>query len=291
MKCFYHNDLDGRAAGSVIALITGNYDKEDYIEIDYVKKFPIELITPGENVYIVDYSFKEDDQELLREINKISGEFIWIDHHDSSIALTEKYPEFDEIFGIRSKKHSGAALTFMYFFNEPFERIPDYLQLVSDYDTWKFSDIRTNDFKNGMDIISHDALDSVWIDFYKEWEGQTNYVLDRLLVQGETVSKYIALNNAEHLKGFAYESVINYDGNDIKCLVINRRSNSKIFGEKYDEYPLVMVWVFNGEWYQYSIYSSDPTIDCSKIAESYGGGGHKGAAGFKSKELLFKKVI
>lgn len=38
-----------------------------------------------------------------------------------------------------------------------------------------------------------------------------------------------------------------------------------------------------------AIYSSNKEIDCSKIAESFGGGGHKGAAGFSSDELLFKK--
>ena len=63
-----------------------------------------------------------------------------------------------------------------------------------------------------------------------------------------------------------------------------------MFGEKYSEYPLVMVWVFDGTQYVYSIFSGNLEIDCSKIAESYGGGGHKGAAGFSSKDLLFRKV-
>jgi len=52
-----------------------------------------------------------------------------------------------------------------------------------------------------------------------------------------------------------------------------------------------MVWVFDGKKYSYSIFSSNPNIDCSKIAESYGGGGHKGAAGFSSDELLFRNLI
>ena len=51
-----------------------------------------------------------------------------------------------------------------------------------------------------------------------------------------------------------------------------------------------MVWVFNGTKYSYSIFSSNLNVDCSKIAEKYSGGGHKGAAGFSSDELLFKRV-
>ena len=33
----------------------------------------------------------------------------------------------------------------------------------------------------------------------------------------------------------------------------------------------------------------EPSIDCSKIANKFGGGGHKGAAGFRSKENIFAK--
>jgi nanoRNase/pAp phosphatase (c-di-AMP/oligoRNAs hydrolase) len=37
-----------------------------------------------------------------------------------------------------------------------------------------------------------------------------------------------------------------------------------------------------------SLYSTKPEIDCGEIAKSFGGGGHKGAAGFQGKELPFK---
>lgn len=35
------------------------------------------------------------------------------------------------------------------------------------------------------------------------------------------------------------------------------------------------------------LYSTKPEIDCGTIAKSFGGGGHKGAAGFQAKELPF----
>ena len=75
-----------------------------------------------------------------------------------------------------------------------------------------------------------------------------------------------------------------------KCAVINRKTNSWIFGEKYKEYPLVMVWVFNGEKYLFSIFSSNPKVNCAAIAESYGGGGHVGAAGFTLDNMPFIKI-
>ena len=43
-------------------------------------------------------------------------------------------------------------------------------------------------------------------------------------------------------------------------------------------------------WYNlYGLYS-EGKVDVSKIAEKYHGGGHQGASGFSSKELIFKKI-
>jgi oligoribonuclease NrnB/cAMP/cGMP phosphodiesterase (DHH superfamily) len=37
-----------------------------------------------------------------------------------------------------------------------------------------------------------------------------------------------------------------------------------------------------------SLYSTKPEVDCGAIAKTFGGGGHKGAAGFQCKELPFE---
>ena len=54
MKCFHHNDIDGKAAGAIVARKTGNYNKADYIMYDYSTPIPTELIEDGETVYFVD---------------------------------------------------------------------------------------------------------------------------------------------------------------------------------------------------------------------------------------------
>jgi nanoRNase/pAp phosphatase (c-di-AMP/oligoRNAs hydrolase) len=51
-----------------------------------------------------------------------------------------------------------------------------------------------------------------------------------------------------------------------------------------------MVYAFNGEKWSYSIFSGDKAVDCSKIAESYGGGGHLSAAGFTLDDMPFAKL-
>ena len=66
--------------------------------------------------------------------------------------------------------------------------------------------------------------------------------------------------------------------------------NSDVFKSVYDtekhDAMLCFYWSNRGFW-RCSIYSDNPDIDCSVYAQSYGGGGHKGAAGFQAETLPF----
>ena len=110
MKCFYHNDADGRCAGFWVHLSAGltdlqfNYGVEDsdFVEMSYEKRFPIETIRPNEMVYIVDYSITPDE---MRELLKITKDVTWIDHHKTAI---EKYAGFEhDIRGLRYDAKCG----------------------------------------------------------------------------------------------------------------------------------------------------------------------------------------
>ena len=294
MKCFYHNDMDGRCAGAVVAQFTGNYNIEDYFEVDYMMNLPLEDLRPDETVYLVDYSFKKDTVWQLAKILDMTNNVVWIDHHTSSLNLQKEMEairdvEFKSIKGIRQEEISGAALTYMYFNNCNFDDIPYYIKLVSDYDCWQYKfDPDTTHFKIGLETESYDALDGIWKNLSNEIFDSFTPIFTTLFGirdKGKTIKGYIDRDNDSYRNQYAYESII--DG--YRALVVNRKTNSWIFGDKYNEYPVVCVWAFNGNKFSYSIYSSDKTVDCSKIAESFGGGGHRGAAGFSSNELLFKK--
>ena len=294
MKCFYHNDMDGRCAGAIVkrysepSLIPPN--KEEFIEVDYVMNLPLENIKQNETVYFVDYSFKENTLWQLEKVLEKTKNIIWIDHHTSSIELEKKVNWLKDIKGIRQDGISGAALTYMYLHKCDFENIPLFIRLVSDYDCWQYKyEPDTTYFKIGLETNSFDVFDIVWEKLFDDvfCKNPYDYTFTyELIDKGELIKSYIDNDNNYYRSHFAYESEI--DG--LKCLVINKKSNSWIFGEKYKEYPLVMVWVFDGAKYTYSIYSSNESIDCSKIADKFGGGGHKGAAGFSSDKLLFKKT-
>ena len=62
--------------------------------------------------------------------------------------------------------------------------------------------------------------------------------------------------------------------------------HDRMADEMYKHDIMIMYGVKPGE-IKYSLYSAKDEFDVSEIAKRYGGGGHKGAAGFYSKELLF----
>ena len=290
MKCFYHNDLDGRCAGSIVAKFTNNYNPDDYFEVDYVQSLPLDKVRNKENVYFVDYSFKPNTISQLDSLLSKNCNVVWIDHHTSSLKLelTKGYEWTNEIKGIRQDGISGAALTYMYLYDCKFEGIPTFIKLVSDYDCWQYKfEPNTTYFKLGIETVPDDALDNIWTKL-SDKKFFDIVTLNDLIDKGKTVKKYVDETNKYYREHFAYESEI--DGH--KCLVVNQKTNSWVFGEKYNEYPLVMIWVFDGTKYVYSIFSSNQDIKCNEIASKYdkNGGGHKGAAGFSSDELLFKKV-
>ena len=277
MICFYHRvDADGWCSGAVVAKYTGCYEESRFIGMNYYEDFPVEKITHQDTVYIVDLSFKEDTVYQLKEIIERAKDVVWIDHHDSSILLEKSQKWTRDVPGIRSKEHSAAWLCWDYFFKN---RAPDVVRLVSDHDTWAHSMTDSVAFNYGIGMEDTKPTGRIWFDLFR------GVKLKNVVENGKAAERYAASEKATYLENFGYESEL--DG--VRCYVVNRSTNSLIFGHKYDEYPLVVTWVFNGEYYKYSLFSGDKSINCEEIAGRHGGGGHRGAAGFKSDQLLVKK--
>lgn len=285
MKCFYHNDLDGHCAGALVRMYMDDdneyYTSDDFIESDY-RSLKIDIVEPGEEVIFVDYSFTETTEHYLRKLIDMGCDIIWIDHHISSINLCIENTDFDALEGIRSEKYSGAALTYMYLYNVDYEMIPEYVKLVSDYDTWKLDRPEPALFKLGMDAQDNDVDSNIW-----DQLANLSYVKDDIIKDGKIVKRYLDLDLKSYRESYGFEATTQ-DGDIV--YVVNRKSNSWIFGELIDKYVAVVSYVFDGTQYVYSVFSSDHNFDCSEFAETYGGGGHKGAAGFTSKHLVFVPI-
>ncbi len=305
MKCFYHiSDMDGWCSAAIVAKCTGDKNKDNYIGLDFNKNIikmsmVHQYLSPGETVYISDYSFTEKTMDILDAIiDKVGIENVhWNDHHDSSIALCQKYEKYSKIPGARDKKHSGALLTYIYLqkkFSDKLNKdIPAAVLYVSDWDTFQHKNgIQTKWFKYGIDSDTwyKNPLSTQWEELLKYGSNvQPNIYIDKLMGIGKIIYEYVMAEYSSYCKANVYESRIG----DTPIAVINRSANSLIFGELYEKYAAVCTFCYDGENYKHTLYSNERVanqFDCRSVAEQYGGGGHRGAAGFSTNKIIFEKT-
>jgi oligoribonuclease NrnB/cAMP/cGMP phosphodiesterase (DHH superfamily) len=266
MKCFYHNDADGKCAAHIVSQYTQDFDEQNYIEIQYGMDFPFDIIGHNEDVYIVDYSIEPHEMEKLLNITE---NVVWIDHHISTIA---KYKDFVyDVDGIREDGTAGCVLTHKYLF--PNKIVPWYVLYIGDRDVWKweFGDDTLNYFA-GSELYDLHPLSNDW--------GELYYV-EEIIRKGKTVEKYKAQHYALYLKAFAFEA--QFEGHEANIINVGL-VDSKVFDSVECLKDIQIMFVVESWGLRVSLRSAETSgIDVSKIATQYGGGGHKHASGFEWK--------
>lgn len=311
MKIFYHNDMDGilsaRAIIEMLKLEGKTAEKENVIAMDYTKDFPLGSIEKNEEIYIVDYSISPEQMyDLLIETSNV----VWIDHHKSAI---EKYENFVtpienskpgwKIPGIRYSGIAGCVLTFWYLFgigNETEKFLEDYpnnvdsdyrryiplvYRLAGDWDVWEhlYGQI-TKNFATYFGVKIEDPFNEELNKIIND-----NEKLDRALTAGKRMIEFRDGWAKKFMESYGFEMKIDQH---IAFMANMGNANSEYFGNLVNKYDIVGTFCFNGEKWNCSLYSTKDYIDCAEICVRYGGGGHKGAAGFTSYEIpleMFKK--
>lgn len=304
MKCFYHSDHDGKASAYCIyhwaSVKPQSFPyKVDFIMMDYGKPFPIHLIDKDEQVFIVDFSIQPEEMDKLLQITQ---DVTWIDHHKTAI---DKYEGFRcNIKGIRRIDESACVLTWKYlnwwskggmppYVDEKLITSPDYcpedkkenvlprvIELVGDYDMWwyKHGD-ETRRLQAALCAYDTSPWSNIWrkcIEDAAFWQ--------QLQGEGELVLRYKDNTSREMRESISFPVI--FEG--YKCLAMNAaRCNSDTMGgeESFKTYDILMPFFYDGKQFTISLYSR--TVDVSEIAKKFGGGGHKQAAGFQSKELPY----
>jgi oligoribonuclease NrnB/cAMP/cGMP phosphodiesterase (DHH superfamily) len=250
-------------------------NRDDYIEMDYSKDFPFDIIAKEETVYIVDYSISPEE---MTRLYLITNNVIWCDHHKTAIAKYEDYPR--DIDGLRNINHSGCELTWLYMNDScaP-EMIPEPIRYIGDKDTWQWKYKPTSEyFCDGLESLDLHPLNAlVWDAIFSDPE--------RVIKLGRFFLSYKTQRNKEYLEAFGYKA--KFEGFDALAINIGK-VGSEVF-ESLDMMPTIgIMYVHTGDTYHVSLRSE--IVDVSDLALKYGGGGHAGAAGFECVELPWVKL-
>ena len=165
---------------------------------------------------------------------------------------------------------------------------PMYIKLIDDYDIWKHEYDTTLAFHYGLDMFNH----GVYVNLIRDnLCGSDRTMLD-IFEEGDVIERYINHQNEEISTKYSFVRRFFYDEEHgmVDILCVNGRGNSFVFGDKFDKYPFCLLYHYDGDEWKYSIYCHKKYLeqgyDASIIAKDYGGGGHAGASGFSTKNLL-----
>lgn len=278
----YHGDCnDGLVAAWVIdqymLRMKQHYTKTEFIPMDYPANGEDNLPYPklvNKNVIFVDFSCKYFAMEKL--IN-VAEHILVIDHHATSFADLAPLFKNKIIEGIITPERSGCVLTWMWFFRDVI--IPHFLLYVEDRDIWKFELEHTREITSAFwyrerSFASVSSIVGHWISEKLKLISEGELVL-----RIQTRDKSDAIKNHTELEVFDPVSGQNVC---IKTAYTTRGIGSDVAYSLAERSPVRIggyLYMKKGRLFL-SLRSTEDGPDVSKIAEWYGGGGHKHAASF-----------
>lgn len=293
MKCFYHVDEDGKASAFWVNKLAKHYDGYDkeFIPINYGMEFPFDSIQSNEQIYIVDYSIMPEEMERLSEITR---DITWIDHHISAI---KRYDNFEmPIRGVRYDGIAGCMLTYCYLKHmtsggygeiKDFDLLmtkdaPMFTKYISDFDVWKFNYNNTKAFEMGLQLYDLNPIAEKKDNIFEAMLVLGCDVECDVISKGRDLLVYRDNWAKEYCEHTGFE--VKFEG--YKCFAMNLAmiSSDHFKSINEDKYDMFIGFSYNGKSWNYSLRSTK--VDCSQIAMKYGGGGHKGAAGFSTENLI-----
>lgn len=277
MKCFYHKvDYDGYCSAAIVNLM---HPGIEMIPANYNVALAYDSIDPDELVYVVDFSFPVNSMEYLES----RGKLIWIDHHESSLKKNKAI----KCDGLREIGKAGCELTWLYLF--PGKPMPRTVKLLGRYDVWDHKDEAVLPFQWGMRARPEyknpafagwkDILTVNFIPGGAELSPSAPNFIYNTLKLGNIILDYQKSQDETYAKGMAFE--IMFDG--LKAICMNKAyANSKVFDSVYksQEHDLMLIFGVKPGEVKVTLYSDSDPVNCGRMAEKFGGGGHKGAAGF-----------
>ena len=253
-------------------LLLEKFPDIEFFGLNHDMEIPYDLINKHDKVVVCDISLPVPYMFELNE--KI--DFTWIDHHVSVINEYEEFMktgDYKPLKGIRKIGTAAIKLTWEYYFPEI--QTPEGVELLALNDLFMLSDPRVRPFEYAFQSMGvNPPTDEIWETLFNN-EININDVVDK----GNAILSWIKIRNYRLVRNMAFES--EYMG--YKCICANMPQG---YSEFFDSIPNVENYDFMCNFmmnkkntFNLSFYTAKENVDVSKIAASFGGGGHMKAAG------------
>lgn len=304
--CFYHNsDLDGKCAGAIVrkhhprcVLAGSNYGYPfPWPSTPWEGRSPkvrdeepkLWHVMPSDTVYIVDFSWPMDEMLRVRDyLQDGGGRLIWIDHHKTAIDDYEGAIAggADQIHGLRRIGDAGCELTWEYLETE---EAPRAVYLLGRYDVWDHKDPDVLPFQMGMRQKSWWPDDEEWPAMFDD-----GLALDvPICNEGRVILGYATSQRESTARSYGRDIRIRLPDGEITGVAINTPDRcSQAFEAVLDPSRHFFMAAYmhtphKPQKWSVSLYSARDDVNVGAIAKMFGGGGHRGAAGFTCDDLPF----
>lgn len=261
-----------------------------YIGWDHGQE-PIVIDEPHELALVMDLP-----PTCVANFDKLEN-LVWIDHHRSAI---EEFEKSHNLAGYRIDGVAACRLAWQWFTRwnadgEQPSNLPTKeefvnrtvseslaVRLAGEYDVWDHRDERAMPFQLGLK--SRPVEELPWGDMLRE---HGHLAASELIAAGRTIHGYFKNENAVLMKDRGF--LIEMDG--LRFLAVNAGQRGSGIFESMDvpetgHDALMAFGYMNGQWTVSLYHAKHRTdLDLSRIAVKHGGGGHKGACGFRVQDI------
>lgn len=288
--CIYHGNCDD-GFGAAYAVWKRWGDSVEYVAGIYGKAPPD---VTDKNVIMVDFSYKRD---VLAAMGRVAKSIVVLDHHKTAksemMEWGSKQPpstlenklansEFDvahclmqnclPIIAWFDMDKSGARMAWE--FCHPGLPVPKFILHVEDRDLWRF-DLPYTRYVSAA-IRSYDHSFERW-DAWADDENLIGLIRDGGAIaraEKKLIAQFVEQSFQDKIGGYKVPTV------NVPYHFASDCANDLL--AKFPDAPFAAAWFKRGDGrFQCSLRSTDDRVDVSKVAETYGGGGHRNAAGFE----------
>ena len=219
----------------------------------------------GRDLVIADFSYPLDImQQMIPDADSITI----IDHHLSAARELQPLLDNGEIDGIIDMGKSGAMLTWEWF--HPGEPAPRLLEYIQDRDLYRFV------LPDSRAISS--ALFS-WPQDFETWDRLMSGDLEELRLDGLAIERKHQRDIRALIKSGTRR--MRLCGHEVPLLNVPFTMASDAVNLLAQEEPFAVCYWDDCNGRVFSLRSAEQGVDVSEIARSFGGGGHRHAAGFR----------
>lgn len=277
MLCIYHiADHDGKGSA---AIVKRKFPEAEVMGLNHDMDIPFEEIRKHDKIVICDIALPLD---FMFELNE-TKDLTWIDHHASVIYMYNEAMAKGgqkEIKGLRRIGTAAIRLTWEYF--NPQVPAPEGVVLLGLNDVFDLRDQRVRPFEYAFQSLGvNRPTDDTWDSLL---DGTLN--IEEMVEKGNCILSWIKIRNIRLVHSMAFDS--EYMG--YKCICANMPQG---YSEFFDSVPNIKDYDFMCNFYMnrnnlwnLSFYTTKDNVDVSKIAATFGGGGHVRAAGASKLKKL-----